>query len=338
MACTRAGTVFRAKPSSRRRISRAVCVRSISESRNGSRRRNYFFRLSAYRDRLLAPTEEHPEFVVPESRRNEMLRVLEAGLEDISVSRAGQAWGIPVPFDPSGVVSLVRRADQLRRGRRVRPESGALRQVVAGGPPSGGQGHHSISLPGLARDADERGRGAATPGLRPWLGAHERAEAQQVARERARSAGCGRSLWTGPAAAVPGQGDRLRIGRGFHLGPVRREIQRRSREQPGQSRQSRDGDGRALPSGPAQTALVGSRSAPRPSSRRVSSRLPREPWTRLALDRACHDAFRIADATKRVHRLERAVGARQAGSRSGSSTTCCGGRAAEALAGGDGAA
>jgi methionyl-tRNA synthetase len=66
--------------------------------------KNYFFRLSAYRDRLLRFYEDQPEFVVPESRRNEMLRLLEAGLEDISVSRAGQDWGIPVPFDPSSVV------------------------------------------------------------------------------------------------------------------------------------------------------------------------------------------------------------------------------------------
>jgi len=68
------------------------------------RERNHFFRLSAYRDRLLAHYERHPDFVQPESRRNEMLRLLEAGLEDISVSRAGQAWGIPLPFDPSSVV------------------------------------------------------------------------------------------------------------------------------------------------------------------------------------------------------------------------------------------
>ncbi len=66
--------------------------------------RNYFFRLSAYRDRLLAHYEAHPDFVAPESRRNEMLRLLESGLEDISVSRAGQAWGIPLPFDPTSVV------------------------------------------------------------------------------------------------------------------------------------------------------------------------------------------------------------------------------------------
>jgi methionyl-tRNA synthetase len=66
--------------------------------------RNHFFRLSAYRDRLLAHYEAHPEFVAPDSRRNEMLRLLEAGLEDISVSRAGQSWGIPLPFDPASVV------------------------------------------------------------------------------------------------------------------------------------------------------------------------------------------------------------------------------------------
>jgi methionyl-tRNA synthetase len=66
--------------------------------------RNHFFRLSAYRDRLIEHYRLHPEFVEPESRRNEMLRLLEAGLEDISVSRAGQSWGIPLPFDAGSVV------------------------------------------------------------------------------------------------------------------------------------------------------------------------------------------------------------------------------------------
>ncbi len=66
--------------------------------------RNYFFRLSKYRDRLLAHFDQHPEFLQPESRRNEIVRFLEAGLEDISISRAGQSWGIPLPFDPNSVV------------------------------------------------------------------------------------------------------------------------------------------------------------------------------------------------------------------------------------------
>ena len=65
---------------------------------------NYFFRLSKYRDALLRHFDTHPTFLQPESRRNEILRLLESGLDDISMSRAGQAWGIPLPFAPSNVV------------------------------------------------------------------------------------------------------------------------------------------------------------------------------------------------------------------------------------------
>ncbi len=66
--------------------------------------KNHFFRLSKYRDPLLAHFAVHPEFVEPDARRNEILKLLEAGLDDISISRAGQAWGIPVPHDPTSVV------------------------------------------------------------------------------------------------------------------------------------------------------------------------------------------------------------------------------------------
>src|SRR5436190_3644044 len=66
--------------------------------------KNHFFRLSKYRDPLLAHIAAHPEFIEPEARRNEILKLLESGLDDISISRAGQAWGIPVPHDPSSVV------------------------------------------------------------------------------------------------------------------------------------------------------------------------------------------------------------------------------------------
>jgi methionyl-tRNA synthetase len=65
---------------------------------------NYFFKLSKYRDALLAHYAAHPEFAAPDTRRNEMLRLLEGGLDDISVSRAGQSWGIPLPFEPKSVV------------------------------------------------------------------------------------------------------------------------------------------------------------------------------------------------------------------------------------------
>jgi methionyl-tRNA synthetase len=66
--------------------------------------KNHFFRLSKYRDALVAHFAAHPEFVEPDARRNEILKLLEAGLDDISISRAGQSWGIPVPHDPSSVV------------------------------------------------------------------------------------------------------------------------------------------------------------------------------------------------------------------------------------------
>ena len=65
---------------------------------------SYFFRLSKYQDTLLKFIEEHPEFIQPISRRNEMLRFIEGGLEDLCVSRTTFQWGIKVPFDPKHVV------------------------------------------------------------------------------------------------------------------------------------------------------------------------------------------------------------------------------------------
>jgi methionyl-tRNA synthetase len=66
--------------------------------------KNHFFRLSKYQQPLVDHITAHPEFIEPEARRNEILKLLGSGLEDISISRAGQSWGIPVPHDPSSVV------------------------------------------------------------------------------------------------------------------------------------------------------------------------------------------------------------------------------------------
>ena len=66
--------------------------------------KNHFFRLSRFQQPLLDHYAAHPEFLQPEIRRNEILRLLESGPEDISMSRTGQSWGIPVPNDPSSVV------------------------------------------------------------------------------------------------------------------------------------------------------------------------------------------------------------------------------------------
>jgi methionyl-tRNA synthetase len=66
--------------------------------------KNWFFRLSKYQQPLLDHYAAHPSFIEPETRRNEILRLVEGGLEDISMSRAGQSWGVPLPFDPASVV------------------------------------------------------------------------------------------------------------------------------------------------------------------------------------------------------------------------------------------
>jgi methionyl-tRNA synthetase len=66
--------------------------------------RNHFFKLSKYQEPLLEHYRAHAEFLVPEVRRNEILNVIESGLDDLSISRESQKWGIPVPFDSDSVV------------------------------------------------------------------------------------------------------------------------------------------------------------------------------------------------------------------------------------------
>lgn len=65
---------------------------------------NWFFRLSAFGDRLLEHIRAHPDFLLPESRRNEVIKFIEQGLRDMCISRANPGWGVPVPGDPSRVV------------------------------------------------------------------------------------------------------------------------------------------------------------------------------------------------------------------------------------------
>ena len=65
---------------------------------------NWFFALSAFESLLLDLYERQPQFLVPESRRNEMLNVIRGGLTDISISRGFSRWGIPVPGDESQVI------------------------------------------------------------------------------------------------------------------------------------------------------------------------------------------------------------------------------------------
>ncbi len=65
---------------------------------------SYFFRLSAYGDKLLAHYEANPEFILPLTRRNEVVSFVKSGLRDLSISRTSFDWGIPVPGDPKHVM------------------------------------------------------------------------------------------------------------------------------------------------------------------------------------------------------------------------------------------
>ena len=65
---------------------------------------NYFFKLSAFEDKLLDLYRDQPDFIRPETRRNEVISFVRGGLRDLSVSRSNIKWGIPVPDDPSQVM------------------------------------------------------------------------------------------------------------------------------------------------------------------------------------------------------------------------------------------
>jgi methionyl-tRNA synthetase len=65
---------------------------------------NYFFKLSAFEDKLLKLYAQQPDFIRPETRRNEVISFVRSGLRDLSISRSTLAWGIPVPDDPKHVI------------------------------------------------------------------------------------------------------------------------------------------------------------------------------------------------------------------------------------------
>jgi methionyl-tRNA synthetase len=76
------------------------CKRAVEVLKEES----YFFRMGKYQERLLAFIMDHPDFIQPVTRRNEMINFIKGGLEDLCVSRTTFDWGIPVPFDSKHVV------------------------------------------------------------------------------------------------------------------------------------------------------------------------------------------------------------------------------------------
>jgi methionyl-tRNA synthetase len=122
--------------------------------------KNHFFRLSKYQDALLRHIEEHPEFIVPEIRRNEIVNVIKSGLIDVSVSRAGSRWGIPLPNDPTQTIyvwfdALINYVSAIEY---------AGRDAGSGSGPSAGPNAN----PSAETDSDPRGYGAGPLFSKYW--------------------------------------------------------------------------------------------------------------------------------------------------------------------------
>ena len=77
-----------------------VCGNPVHEANEDA----YFFKMSKYADRMLQYIDEHPDFIQPVARRNEMINFIKQGLEDLCVTRTSFDWGIKAPFDPKHVV------------------------------------------------------------------------------------------------------------------------------------------------------------------------------------------------------------------------------------------
>ncbi len=117
---------------------------------------SYFFRLSAYQQKLLDLFASVPDFVLPKERLNEVASFVRGGLQDLSISRTTFDWGIPVPGKPQAHhVCLGRRADQLHhRARLSRHRERQVQALLAGGAACHRQGYRALPRGLLAGVSD----------------------------------------------------------------------------------------------------------------------------------------------------------------------------------------
>ena len=116
----------------------------------------YFFELSAFQDRLLEHYEENPDFIQPESRRNEIVSLVKTeGLQDVNITRPGEDVGHPRPVRPEQFTIYVWFDALLNyiTGIGYGDDEATFRQVLAGRHALHRQGHHAVPLRPLAGDA-----------------------------------------------------------------------------------------------------------------------------------------------------------------------------------------
>ena len=198
--------------------------------------KSYFFNLSAYQDRLLALYESQPDFIGPDSRRNEVISFVKGGLKDLSISRTTFDWGIKVPNDPEHVMYVwVDALTNYITGVGFPDESDCELALLAGRRAHHRQGHHPLPRGVLAGVPDVGRRARAEARLCAWLPVQQGREDVEVGRQRRRSLQSRRSIRRRPDALfLPARGA-VRAGRQLQPRSHRRAHQCRSRQRSRQS-------------------------------------------------------------------------------------------------------
>jgi len=193
--------------------------------------KSYFFRLSAYQDKLLKLYEEHPDFIGPDARRNEVVSFVKSGLRDLSISRTTFDWGVKVPGDEEHVMYVwvdaltnyitgVGFPDESDKSWRYWPADLHIigKDIIR---------FHAVHWPAFLMSA---GIPVQEAGLCPWLPVQQGREDVEVGRQRRRPIQPRRPVWRRPDALfLPARGA-VRPGRQLQSRSHRCAHQRRSRQ------------------------------------------------------------------------------------------------------------
>ncbi len=197
---------------------------------------SYFFKLSAYADKLLAHYEANPDFVTPETYRNEIVAFVKRGLADLSISRTNFDWGVPVPGDPKHVMYVWVDALTNYITATGFPDDGPRAKFWPADAHVIGKDitrFHAIYWPAFLMSA---GLPIAAADRRPRLPVQPRREDVEVGRQRRQPGRSDRRLRRRPAALfLPARGS-VRPGRQLFARGDRPAHQRRSRQRSRQSR------------------------------------------------------------------------------------------------------
>ena len=157
------------------------CGRPVEKMQEES----YFFKMSKYADRMLQYIDEHPDFIQPVARRNEMINFIKQGLEDLCVTRTSFDWGIKAPFDPRHVVYVW--FDALLNYMTAigyKADEEMFNKYWPARHSSGGQGNRALPFHHLADYADGHGRSYSEESIWTRLAGSGRHQDEQIHRQR----------------------------------------------------------------------------------------------------------------------------------------------------------